>query len=1204
MRKRVFHMGLMGLGFLLLFPGSSAHSKSAFFCLQCHSEARMEAGPFWERVEGQSVYQTKMDPCPAIRSAAQEIFFTEKRFYQLHPRIERIEKEGWGGIPLRQGAAEASFAFDPRGSRGMASVSALEREAFSIRSSIQKIYERTVALTEETSFRELIGFGGIGFLSLLFFLWVALRKLAGWAAPKGLILWLGAGLAAGLTSCASPVPEPPKKTLAQERVERIAEIATRHLGRMEDLFYQSALLASVAREWASVDGPGAEKAFQLAWDMALAARKSEEELRTLREVSENWKDEESARKDGVNWETILDLRDELRRMDARTWGPRAVAEQWMEVNAKQGKAALEKATQEAFAISDAGIRDEALFAIAGAWAGKDVPRCLEVARSIQDPYLKAMAMILGMGRENRPGRAPSGKDLLEEAWKIATEIPDPYARIKAQAKISSAAAKDFPDQKGLWADRIFGEIQKIPNPLLQSMATHTVVREWASIDPMVAERWAAGISLSQPAVRAYALLELGRVQRLSAEKSTALLKGVIAEANRVEEPFEAEKLKTLAVMELSKKNFPEAIAILLEIQDPYFRSQILSQWARERAAENPRKAMEWAMKIPLAPQRHRVMLGLIGQTIEADHRRVSTFFEEAYRTARKIPNAYRKSLFLVELAKDWEGWEKGKAAAVLEEALQSAERIASPEQKAEALERIAAGFQDFDRPRAQRIQEWYDPRAIRVSRIVEEVRILAKAEPERAHRMAQSIPGDFPVQKASALREAAVGSKTAQPSLAQKAMEEALELLLALDDTDRRMKLLSQWVTEAAAIEPAKTFERIRKISEGPLRDGLLKDAGFIWAGKNPDLARKAALEIAEGSTRFLLYQKMAEKAPQWSPSEEMKPLLAFLLPWGEGRQKAKKEETEALPFYERAYEALGRISDGKERANLQSLLAADWAAVDEGKGLRIAETIPESSTEPLSFALLKVGAQLAKWDRKEGERILEKARVATLAIGDPTIRARRLLQLSLEFYGLDAEKGKSTLRSASAEAEKAGAPGKISGNWLKEILSQQVRWGEKIPSSPEGEFLPWIAQALLEGGKHFAQRFKEENLDPLEKAWQFAQSQKNSKLMGEAAAVWMKVSPSKGLDLLNQIESPEIRIDILHRAGREKGEKNRPEAIRYLELASQEALKINSLASQLEALRSIGRTCASLDREKAKEIYRKAYQSAEKVYMAISPRS
>ena len=157
-----------------------------------------------------------------------------------------------------------------------------------------------------------------------------------------------------------------------------------------------------------------------------------------------------------------------------------------------------------------------------------------------------------------------------------------------------------------------------------------------------------------------------------------------------------------------------------------------------------------------------------------------------------------------------------------------------------------------------------------------------------------------------------------------------------------------------------------------------MKKQGASGPRKILSFALKAAREISEGALRFILYQKIADAEAK----ELSRPGKAWIgttglsrfSQWGLGREKAKRDESQAVPHYEKALQEIRKIKDPKERSYLLGGLAAEWASVDEEKALRIAEEISSEFSESLSFSLLQIGTQLKKWNRKGAEVLFQKA--------------------------------------------------------------------------------------------------------------------------------------------------------------------------------------------------------------------------------------
>jgi hypothetical protein len=413
-------------------------------------------------------------------------------------------------------------------------------------------------------------------------------------------------------------------------------------------------------------------------------------------------------------------------------------------------------------------------------------------------------------------------------------------------------------------------------------------------------------------------------------------------------------------------------------------------------------------------------------------------------------------------------------------------------------------------------------------------------------------------------------------------------------------------IVEAASLDKEWTLTKIRPLPDRQIRDLLFKEAGTLWAREDPLQALKAAREISEGSLRLALYQKVAEGAAQkldQGKTEEAKPaLLSALIAWGEGREKAKREELQAVPFFERALEEIGKVKDPLEKFYLLSALTAEWAPIDEQKALKVAEKIPSKEfSEPFSYALLRVGSQFKKWNRKEAEAVFQKILLATDSLSDTSIRAQRLLELAQQWGVINQEEGKEVLIKAEREARSISPPDKATPI-LAQILQTEVTWEPEnsLAISRNAGSSSLQVKVLLEGARVLRGKSLEEDVKALEKGLQFAQKEKNFRLLGEVAAAWYSLAPKKGLEILGQVESKEIRVSALRQMAGPNGSKPGEEARRLLDQAADEALSVEGPTQKIRLLKEIGHDWLRIDKERAKATYLKAYQIFEKEYLTF----
>ena len=1164
-----------------------AQAKTAGYCLECHSSKYFPDSGLSGMTSGRSVYLAKLDPCPGLRSASEEMYFTESRMAKIHEILRTLAREGWSTEALERKAGQTGEAFSHLKRGGIQSNRELARESSSLRSALQKIYDQTVQTRAESDRRWLIGIGVLCFIALLVLLGVGFHKLARMGKMGLLFLLVGGNLL--LAACSSGPSEPVKKSPAQESLEQSLSVAGQAAGKIEEGFYLSILMARLAREWSQVDPGAAEKAFQLAWEMALAYRQDGEKLRSFEEGILRYPDRTAAVKQKLNYDTVLDLRDELRNATSRTWALRAVAEEWARADEKKGRQALEDASRKTGEIRDPEMRDRDLKSLAEAWAPFDDNRAWVISGSMADPFLKSLALArLALSARNQDKAA----NFLREAWETAQSIPSPYAQMQALMRISAAAAKIVPQEKKLWAEQAMTHLQKLKNPKLREAALQGMILLWASVDGEIAERWAGELKPEQAEARAYAFLQLSLRPGIPREKAKTLLFRALEEAKRIPDAYESGKIMSRVGKEFVKVDPQSALFMVQQIQDPFCRSEILSQMAESLSRKDPPKAMELAGKIPLETMRAGAMVKIIGRGAREDRRKMLSLYQETFQAAQAIPDPYTRALTLIELGKEWGGMEKGKEIGPLEMALKTTEAIPNLSARAEVLEMLAASWKPFQPDTTPVIMSRIDPSVTGVQKTVEEVRLWAKTDPAKAGKWAESIPDSFPYEKAVALREVAVNWEKSQPNAALGLLEKALQQVAFIPEGGRKNRVAAELAAEAASVDKEWTLRWISRVPDPSLRDLLCKGAGNFWAAEDPIYALKAAGEISESSLRLPLYHKAAESAAK-------KAFLSFLSSWAVGREKAKREGLQAVPFYEEALQGIEKVSDPKERAYLLGGLAADWTGIDEKKALQIVEKIPGNEfPEPHSYALLQIAGQYGKWSRKEAESLFPRTLSAAEKIGDPSLRAQRMLQIARQWKPINPEKGMEVLGKALAEARKGGSPAQEP--ILLDILQTQAGWepgkSASIGKNAGSAFLQ--ARILLEGSKVLRTRLIDEKTKILEQALLLARKEKNERLMGEVAAAWFGLVPRKGLEILGQMETRDLRVQTLRRMAQGSGSLPGEEARRLLDQAADEAARIEGTKEKIHLLKEVASDMAPIDRERARSTYLKAYQIAEKEFL------
>jgi hypothetical protein len=665
----------------------------------------------------------------------------------------------------------------------------------------------------------------------------------------------------------------------------------------------------------------------------------------------------------------------------------------------------------------------------------------------------------------------------------------------------------------------------------------------------------------------------------------------LLEAIKVTDPFEALKIKALIVKGLVKLDPRETLRILPQVQDPFYRSEVLAQLAINFSHIDKRKGLGLAEKIPLEDIRTKVIVDIISLWVEQDRDKVSSLYAEALPAASSISDPYTRALMLIDLGKNWGRSMRGKEGPVLDLALESAGRISSPSRKAEIFEALAEAWKKLDQAKAQTILNGIDPSISYARKSLEEIRLWSKIDPMKALQWAETLSPDFLLEKAVAFKEVAAAMKKAQPGLALNIFEKALASALALPGGPKRSKLLSELIREAALLDRERILRRLLQIEDREARDFLLREAGMALTKEDSPWAMRAANEISEGSLRLALYQKIAEGMS--NRRRLTRPEQLALSQWGVGRGKAKKDESQAAAHYEKTLQEIERVTDPQERSHLLSGLAAEWAPVNEEKALEVTKKISSEFSEPFSYALLQVGTQLRKWNRREAQSVFQGAFSSASQIKDPSLRVQRLLQLAQQWQPIDKERAKEVLKRAESEALKNLSLHDKGEKCLAENYLAQVNLEpDKVLTVAQKASTPYLkAKILLEGAKGLNRVSIEENVNALEKSLQFAKTSKNPRMMSEIAVAWFGLEPNKGLEILAQVEPKEIRIKTMRRMARQSNSLR----TRLLEEATQEALGVEALNEKIAFLKEVARDWMEVDKEKARSLYHTIYRIVER---------
>jgi hypothetical protein len=243
MKKRQRMVMPAAILFILGLTAVPVPAQNTGLCVECHSQIAPGDSPTAIRVSrltgAASVYQTRIHPCPALRSLAEESFFTESRIIRLDGILRGLAKGGWAVEPLARNLAQSAAAFSSLQTEPTQSSSQFSKEASALRARIQKVYDRTVQMREETDRRWLIGVGSLILLALLVLAGIGYGK---WNRMGKILLVAGlAGTCLTLNACSSGTGEVPKKSPAQEQVDRSLSVSRQVAGEVDEAFHRGIL---------------------------------------------------------------------------------------------------------------------------------------------------------------------------------------------------------------------------------------------------------------------------------------------------------------------------------------------------------------------------------------------------------------------------------------------------------------------------------------------------------------------------------------------------------------------------------------------------------------------------------------------------------------------------------------------------------------------------------------------------------------------------------------------------------------------------------------------------------------------------------------------------------------------------------------------------------------------------------------------------
>jgi len=92
------------------FP-AIAQAKPAGYCLECHSSKYLPDSGLSGMTSDRSVYLAKLDPCPGLRSASEEMYFTGTRMVKINEILRTLGREGWSTEALERKAGQTGNPF-------------------------------------------------------------------------------------------------------------------------------------------------------------------------------------------------------------------------------------------------------------------------------------------------------------------------------------------------------------------------------------------------------------------------------------------------------------------------------------------------------------------------------------------------------------------------------------------------------------------------------------------------------------------------------------------------------------------------------------------------------------------------------------------------------------------------------------------------------------------------------------------------------------------------------------------------------------------------------------------------------------------------------------------------------------------------------------------------------------------------------------
>ncbi|MGQ9694120.1 MAG: hypothetical protein ACUVWV_05180 [Thermodesulfobacteriota bacterium] len=1135
-------------------------------CQECHSQKflRQNFTGFLETIvyREQSVYQAKLNPCPGVRSGAEDLFFTERRL-QKYGAILSAENKGQIKVQeLNKTIWQIEAELEILKKQRMSSLAELGESTAALRLSLQKVYEQIWQIRTEKEKRWLIGVGSLIFLFFFCLLLFGLKKLTDLGKNPVIIIFLTLSL--GLGSCSGKSGEAPKGK-GQERLEQALVIAQKRVKEIGDAYQKIILLIDLAKEYGQVDPPGAKQVLKLARKIATNIKEQNKEFIPRLEMVRS-----SLRADKINPEAIRELQEKMNQIQGSIFLLRHLAEEWLTVDHKEGRQLLEVVTDEVWRLPAGDLRDRELKALAEIWSTLEIEEALKLINKIKDPFLRAT----GLGRLALIH--PDAKQaivLLQGARQESSRIRQPWRQVQALIRLSAWTAQINQEEGENYAEFTWQKIEALGDQQLQSWAGQEMIKNWAPINSPKAETWLKKIPEKFAESRVYSLRHLARPN--SPSPRLTYLHQALAEAKRIEDEYERGKLSALVLEDLLRLDQREAFKNLRDLKDPHLFAQRKAKILRTMVAADKGGGLKLAQNIAEEEIRYPLILELLKDLLPNQRGELLNLYKEAFQFANYISDPYQRWLILRDLNEAWGRLDADGKVTCLREAEKTTPQIPSG-QKAEVLSYLAASWKSLDEEKSKSLLEKHALETYDPQNILEEIRLWGKLDIKRAEALAQTIGEEFLFQKIQAYKEIARFLKKEKPQEAWKYLEMAWQ---EAKKTNPNFPIMVELVKEGAAVNKKGVGELISQIPMRRQRDLLLQELGktLLKTGQISDLETvwQISREIADTSLVLDLYEKirtlLKTKKGELGLSKSFRAGLWILQNWSAPKEKVEEE--------------LLQISDQKLKARLLAFWATNLSRTNEEQALPICQKISEIDQEAYSFALYKIGSHLRQWNREKGRNILEQALRATEKIKGIDLKIERTHQLVKEIYFLDQNLAQSMVRKLSTDFPSAA----------QDLLLTLVEWNPHLTKKIAQEATnPYDqAQIILRGAEVLMTKGWLENNKLLEAAAQWAKKIDHARYQGEVAEILILCAEQKGWELWRQIKDPEERVKILIRAGQRKNYLPPEEANKIFEKALAETLRMTEAHKRIKFMMEIARYWTPQDKQKGKEILSQAYHLA-----------